>query len=54
MTLFLIRSIGALGSGGVEAIQDRPQYQHITTGAPWMGEVDLLHDDYGVLCVTLQ
>ena len=51
---FQILPLGALGGVGVAAVQAFPWHKNITMGAPWMGEVALLQEDYVVPYVTFQ
>ena len=39
---------------GVAAISDFPRQHNFTAGTPWVGKVDLLHNDHGVLHVPVQ
>ena len=50
----MLLTLGALGDGGVADIQGLPQYQHITVGSLWVGEVDLLQDNHGVPDVSVE
>ena len=40
--------LGTLGGGKVPPVQYTPGHQHVTAGAPWVGEVSLLQYDYGI------
>ena len=51
---FPLRPIVSLGGGDVVTIQGFQGYQNITMGAPWVGEVSLLQDDYGGPCMPVQ
>ena len=44
-----LRPFGALSGGKMLTIKRLPGHQHVTLGAPWVGEVSLLQYNHGVL-----